>query len=81
MYVTLMFGKGKEIIYPNPDFQFMKGNKLFFTKPVPIKLDISNNFKLNFKELEKLINERTSLLINFPSNPTGGIMSKKKWMN
>ena len=68
-----VWGQGKEIIYPNPGFPIYESVINYSgAKPVPIKLDIYNNFKLNFEELEKLINERTSLLIiNFPSNPTG----------
>ena len=80
-HAILMFGgKGKEIIYPNPGFPIYESVINYSgAKPVPIKLDISNNFKLNFEELEKLINEQTSLLIiNFPSNPTGGIISRKE---
>ena len=80
-HAILMFGgKGKEIIYPNPGFPIYESVINYSgSKPVPIKLDISNNFKLNFEELEKLINQQTSLLIiNFPSNPTGGIISRKE---
>ena len=73
-HTILMFGgQGKEVIYPNPGFPIYESVINYSgAKPVPIKLDISNNFKINFEELEKLINKKTSLLIiNFPSNPIG----------
>ena len=79
-HVILMFGgKGKEIIYPNPGFPIYESVINYVgSKPIPIKLDISNNFKINFDELESSINKNTSLIIiNFPSNPTGGVISKK----
>ena len=47
MYTILMFGgQGKEV-YPNPGFQYIKCSKYSGAKPVPIKLDISNNFEMN----------------------------------
>ena len=48
------------------------------SKAIPIKLDISNNFKIDFNKLESSITENTSLIIiNFPSNPTGGVILKE----
>ncbi len=79
-HAILMFGgEGKEIIYPNPGFPIYESVINYSgAKPVPIKLDILNNFKINFDELESSINKNTSLvIINFPSNPTGGIISKQ----
>ena len=78
-HAIIMFGeKGKEIIYPNPGFPIYESVINYSgAKAVPLKLDISNNFKIDFSELESVINNNTSLIIiNFPSNPTGGIISK-----
>ncbi|MDC3023957.1 pyridoxal phosphate-dependent aminotransferase [Alphaproteobacteria bacterium] len=79
-HAILIFGqKGKEIIYPNPGFPIYESVINYSgSTPIPIKLDISNDFKINFDELKNSINENTSLvIINFPSNPTGGVISKK----
>ena len=79
-HAILMFGgKGKEIIYPNPGFPIYESAiKYSGAKPVPLKLSISNHFKIDFKKLKKFLNKNTSLIIiNFPSNPTGEIISKK----
>lgn len=43
-----------------------------------IELKEENDFKLTPDELEKAITDKTKiLLLNFPSNPTGGVMSKE----
>ena len=80
-HAIIMFGgEGKEIIYPNPGFPIYESVINYSgAKPIPIRLDIVDNFKINFEELESSINNNTSLIIiNFPSNPTGGIISKKE---
>ncbi len=80
-HAILMFGgKGKEIIYPNPGFPIYESVINYSgSKAIPIKLDISNNFKIDFNNLESSITENTSLIIiNFPSNPTGGVILKKE---
>ncbi len=79
-HAILMFGgEGKEIIYPNPGFPIYESVINYSgAKPIPIRLDILNNFKINFEELESSISKNTSLIIiNFPSNPTGGVISKQ----
>ncbi len=76
-----MFGtKGKEIIYPNPGFPIYESAINYSqAKPVPLKLNIKNNFDIDILELKKLINKNTSLIIlNSPSNPTGSLISKKQ---
>ena len=78
-HAILMFGgRGKEIIYPNPGFPIYESVINYSgAKGIPIKLDITNNFQINFDKFEDYINSKTSLIIiNFPSNPTGGIISK-----
>ena len=78
-HAILMFGgKGKEVIYPNPGFPIYESVINYSgAKGIPIKLDIANNFQINFDKFEDYINSKTSLIIiNFPSNPTGGVISK-----
>lgn len=44
--------------------------------PVVIELNEENQFKLKAEQLKAAISDKTkALLINFPSNPTGGVMS------
>jgi len=48
-------------------------------KAVPLTLKEEDNFNINIKKLESLINEKTSLIIiNNPNNPTGSFMQKKQ---
>ena len=45
--------------------------------PVVIELNEENQFKLKAEQLKAAISDKTkALLINFPSNPTGGVMSE-----
>jgi len=48
-------------------------------KPVVIKTDINNDFKLTASQLEEAITERSRLIIfNSPSNPTGMVYSREE---
>ena len=48
-------------------------------KPVIINLKEENEFKLTRKELEESITDKTKILVlPFPNNPTGGIMTKEE---
>ncbi|MDO4501401.1 MAG: pyridoxal phosphate-dependent aminotransferase [Erysipelotrichaceae bacterium] len=47
-------------------------------KTVSIELKEENNFKLKKEDLIKAITPKTkAILLNFPSNPTGGVMTKE----
>ncbi len=67
---------GGEVIYPNPGFptyEAMIG--VAGGVPVPVPLLESNGFSFDLDAFDKLINERTKLIIlNSPSNPTGGVI-------
>lgn len=44
--------------------------------PVALKLEESNGFKVTPAQLEKVITDKTKMIIlNYPSNPTGGVMN------
>ncbi|MCK4889206.1 MAG: pyridoxal phosphate-dependent aminotransferase [Candidatus Aminicenantes bacterium] len=66
---------GDEAIYPDPGFPSYKAIiETMGAKPVPIPLRESKNFSFDMDELEAKVNEKTRLLIiNSPSNPTGGV--------
>ena len=73
------YGAGDEVIYPNPGFPIYESQILANgAKPVPIHLHEDKAFAFNVEDLERLLNEKTRLLIlNYPHNPTGGCLSKK----
>ncbi|MBN1567547.1 MAG: pyridoxal phosphate-dependent aminotransferase [Acidobacteria bacterium] len=67
---------GDEVIYPNPGFptyEAMIG--VAGGVPVPVPLLEANSFSFDLEAFDKLINQRTKLIIlNSPSNPTGGVI-------
>lgn len=78
IFVTTDYGKGDEVIFPNPGFpiyeSMIRGQGAV---PVPLYLRESKNFNFDINELRKKITPRTKLLIlNSPHNPTGGVLSK-----
>ena len=77
---TTDYGAGDEVIYPNPGFPIYESQILAHgAKAVPIHLHESRNFSFDPAELEKLLNKKTRLLIlNYPHNPTGGLLSRKE---
>ena len=75
---TTDYGAGDEVIYPNPGFPIYESQIVANgAKPVPIHLHEDRAFAFNVDDLEKLLNERTKLLIlNYPHNPTGGCLTR-----
>jgi aspartate aminotransferase len=67
---------GDEVIYPNPGFptyEAMIGVAGGIAVPVPLLEE--NDFSFDLDAFDKLVNERTKLIIlNSPSNPTGGVI-------
>lgn len=71
---------GDEVIFPSPGFPIYESfTEYLGAKPVPLHLLEENGFGCTAKDLEPLITKRTRLIyLNFPSNPTGGVASKKQ---
>jgi len=69
---------GDEVIYPSPGFPIYESfTKYVGAKPVPLHLEELRGFSFGGADLEKLITERTRMIIIcFPSNPTGGVASR-----
>lgn len=68
--------KGDEVIYPNPGFPTYETVAKFFGCIVkPVTLLEENSFSYNMKVFRRLFSQKTKLvIINSPSNPTGGVM-------
>jgi aspartate aminotransferase len=73
-YIILaLLQAGDEAIYPNPGFPIYE-SMINFTgaKAVPLPLTQENNFNVDVKAFEKLVTDKTRLvIINTPGNPTG----------
>ncbi len=69
---------GDEIIYPSPGFPIYESMVRYVgAVPVPLHLEESEDFTFSPAQLKPLITPRTKLIIlNFPSNPTGGVADK-----
>ncbi len=70
--------KGDEVIYPNPGFPTYEAMiRIAGGIPVPVPLLENNQFSFDLIAFDKLLSDRTKLIIlNSPSNPTGGIIPK-----
>lgn len=71
-----LIGPGDEVIYPNPGFPTYEAMiKVAGGIPVAVPLLEENQFSFDLAAFDKLINEKTKLIIiNSPSNPTGGVI-------
>ena len=75
-----MLDEGDEVIIPQPSYvSYVPCCELADGKPVIINLKNENEFKLTAEELEEAITDKTKLLLlSFPNNPTGAIMTKEE---
>src|SRR3989344_1254150 len=74
---TTDYGKGDEVIYPNPGFPIYE-SQIIANGAVPVQLPLTEKKGFGFEigELKKRITAKTRMLIiNTPQNPTGGILS------
>ena len=71
--ILALIQKGDEVIYPNPGFPIYESMINFVGgTAVPLQLKMENEFKVDLKDFEKLVTNRTKLvIINTPGNPTG----------
>ncbi len=75
-----MINPGDEVIIPQPSFvSYLPCAVLADGVPVVIPLQNKNEFKLTVEELEEAVSDKTKILIMpFPNNPTGSIMTKEE---
>ena len=75
--MTALVDEGDEVIYPNPGFPIYESVINFLgAKSVPLQLSEAKDFSFDMADLERLVSDRTKLLIiNSPQNPTGGVLS------
>lgn len=75
-----LVGPGDEVIIPEPSFVAYKGCTICTgATPKTLNLRIEDEFKLTADLLEEAITPKTKVLIlPFPNNPTGAIMTKQE---
>ncbi len=71
-----LINPGDEIIFHEPSYvSYAPSILLSYGKPVPVKTNGANGFKLLPEDLERVITRHSkALILNFPTNPTGGVM-------
>lgn len=72
---------GDEVIVLDPNYvAYAPTIELAGGTPVPIELKEEHEFKLMPDVLRKAITDKTkAMIINYPSNPTGGVMTKEDY--
>lgn len=77
--VSGVLEKGDEVIYPDPGFPTYQALIDYYggiRRPVPLSEE--NNFSFDMKIFRKKFSKKTKLIIlNSPSNPTGGVILKE----
>lgn len=76
--ILILVNPGDEVIYPTPCYPIYESMVDFVgAKTVPIQLKEELGFRFDTEELRKKVSNKTKLLIlNSPSNPTGGVLQK-----
>jgi aminotransferase len=74
---------GDEVIMPDPHYVAYDSCVILAEgKPVMVPTSQENNFEVEAKDIEAKITKKTkAILIGFPSNPTGAVMSKQKLLD
>jgi aminotransferase len=71
---------GNEVIVPEPCFVAYAPEVVFAGgRPVVVQATVENNFQVTAEDIAAAITPRTkALLIGYPSNPTGAVMSRER---
>jgi aspartate aminotransferase len=81
MFFTILAlaNEGDEVLYPDPGFPMYESITSFAGAiPVPVPLRERNGFRIDTAELERLITDRSRLLIiNSPQNPCGSALTRE----
>jgi aspartate/methionine/tyrosine aminotransferase len=78
--VACLVNPGDEVIVPDPGFPtYYSVIDFCGAKAVPVTVYEKNEFRMNPKDVEKLITDKTRLIImNSPNNPTGAVMTPEE---
>ncbi|MEG1458113.1 MAG: aminotransferase class I/II-fold pyridoxal phosphate-dependent enzyme [Acetivibrio sp.] len=77
--IRVMVDPGDEVLIPEPCYvSYLPCVQLAYGKPIPIPLQEKNGFRLTKQEILDNLTEKTKILIlPFPNNPTGAILTEK----
>jgi len=70
---------GDEVIIPSPCWTYEAMVRILGGKPVFVENTDEKGFKLEIKKVEEALSAKTKmLLLNYPNNPTGAVMTRKE---
>ena len=80
VYLAFMalLNKGDEVLVPDPTFLCYE-NDAYMSDSIPVRFPLheENNFRPSQDDIIERINQKTKMLVlNYPSNPTGGVLEK-----
>jgi aspartate/methionine/tyrosine aminotransferase len=77
--ILALCGEGDEVLYPDPGFPMYESITAFAgAVGVPVPLRERNEFRVDTDELERLVTDRSKLLIiNSPHNPCGSALTRE----
>ena len=75
--ILVLLQPGDEAVYPNPGFPIYESMIRYSgAKAVPAPLRYDNDFRMDMQEVDRLVNDKTRLLIvNSPGNPCGNTVT------
>ena len=78
--LTALLDPGDEVIVPQPCFvSYVPETVLAGGVPVVVDTKVEHDFQVTAEQIEAVITPRTkALLIGYPNNPTGAVMSKER---
>jgi len=78
--ISCIVDPGEEVIVPDPGFPtYYSIIKMCNVVPIRVPLLESNKFRMNPKDIENSITEKTRMIvINSPQNPTGSVMTEEE---
>lgn len=80
--LRMLIAPGDEILIPAPNYvAYSPITELHGGKVVEVESSVEQHFKLTADALTRVITPRSKvILLNYPSNPTGAVMSYEEWL-
>ncbi len=83
VYLAFMalLNKGDEVLVPDPIFLCYE-NDAYMSESIPVRIPLyeENSFRPAQDDILERVNQKTKMLVlNYPSNPTGGVLEKKDY--
>ncbi len=80
LVLRAIINPGDEVIFPDPCYVAYPADvTLAGGKPISVPANDKNNFVVRAADIESRITKKTkAILIGYPANPTGAVMSKKE---